>query len=93
MTEGIKDTGAKAVWFPSRGRVELRSEAIRSPGAGEIRVRALASGISQGTELLVLRGQVLPRLELDLPTLNGSYEFPIKFGYASVGEVTRLAPT
>lgn len=52
-----------------------------------MRVQALVSGISHGTELLVYRGQVPSGLPLDLPTLAGSYDFPIKFGYASVGRV------
>ena len=37
--------------------------------------------------MLVFRGQVPADLALDLPTLAGSYGFPIKFGYASVGQV------
>ena len=37
--------------------------------------------------MLVYRGNVPEELALDLPTLEGSYAFPIKFGYASVGRV------
>jgi 2-desacetyl-2-hydroxyethyl bacteriochlorophyllide A dehydrogenase len=37
--------------------------------------------------MLVYRGQVSPSLSLDLPTLAGSFAFPIKYGYASVGRV------
>jgi 2-desacetyl-2-hydroxyethyl bacteriochlorophyllide A dehydrogenase len=77
-----------SVWFPRAREVELREETLRAPGTGEIRVRALASGLSHGTEMLVFRGQVPPDLALDLPTLAGSYGFPIKFGYASVGVVS-----
>jgi 2-desacetyl-2-hydroxyethyl bacteriochlorophyllide A dehydrogenase len=52
-----------------------------------VRVQAIASGISHGTEMLVYRGQVPTALELDLPTLRGAFSFPIKYGYASVGLV------
>jgi len=52
-----------------------------------VRVAAIASAISHGTEMLVFRGQVPDGLELDLPTLRGSFAFPIKYGYASVGRV------
>jgi 2-desacetyl-2-hydroxyethyl bacteriochlorophyllide A dehydrogenase len=38
--------------------------------------------------MLVYRGQVPEDLGLDLPTLQGSFQFPIKYGYASVGQVT-----
>jgi 2-desacetyl-2-hydroxyethyl bacteriochlorophyllide A dehydrogenase len=78
---------ATGVWFPRQREVELREERLGRPGPGEIRVRAIASGLSHGTEMLVYRGQVPGDLELDLPTLRGSYGFPIKFGYASVGRV------
>ena len=55
--------------------------------AAWVRVRAALSAISHGTEMLVYRGQVPPELALDLPTLRGSFAFPIKYGYASVGRV------
>lgn len=81
---------ATSVWFPRAREVELREEILRGPGPGEIRVRAIASGLSHGTEMLVFRGQVPADLALDLPTLAGSYAFPIKFGYASVGRVVEV---
>jgi 2-desacetyl-2-hydroxyethyl bacteriochlorophyllide A dehydrogenase len=40
--------------------------------------------------MLVFRGEVPPDLALDLATLAGSYGFPIKFGYASVGGVVEV---
>jgi len=81
---------ATSVWFPRAREVELREETLRRPGPGEIRVRAIASGLSHGTEMLVFRGEVPADLALDLPTLAGSYAFPIKFGYASVGRVVEV---
>ncbi|MEP6694749.1 MAG: zinc-binding dehydrogenase [Chloroflexota bacterium] len=81
---------AASVWFPRARAVELREETVGGPGRGEIRVHAVASGLSHGTEMLVYRGQVPPDLPLDLPTLAGSYRFPIKFGYASVGRVVAV---
>src|SRR5205085_942005 len=50
-------------------------------------VEAIASAISHGTEMLVFRGQVPGDLQLDLPTLRGGFDFPIKYGYACVGRV------
>ncbi len=75
------------LWFPRPGRVELRREALPEVGPGEAMIRAIASAISQGTEMLVYRGQVPPDLALDLPTFRGSFAFPIKYGYACVGRV------
>jgi 2-desacetyl-2-hydroxyethyl bacteriochlorophyllide A dehydrogenase len=37
--------------------------------------------------MLVYRGEVPSDLPLDLPTLAGSFGFPIKYGYATVGRV------
>jgi 2-desacetyl-2-hydroxyethyl bacteriochlorophyllide A dehydrogenase len=78
---------ATAVWFPRAGVVELRREALPEVGPADVRVRAVVSALSQGTEMLVYRGQVPPDLALDLPTLRGGFGFPIKYGYASVGRV------
>jgi 2-desacetyl-2-hydroxyethyl bacteriochlorophyllide A dehydrogenase len=78
---------ATAVWFPAARTVELRDEPLPPPGANEVCIEAVVSAISHGTEMLVFRGQVPGGMELDLPTLRGSYGFPIKYGYACVGRV------
>jgi 2-desacetyl-2-hydroxyethyl bacteriochlorophyllide A dehydrogenase len=65
----------------------LREETVPSPGPGEVRVETIASAVSAGTEMLVYRGEVPQDLPLDLPTLQGSYAFPIKYGYAVTGRV------
>jgi 2-desacetyl-2-hydroxyethyl bacteriochlorophyllide A dehydrogenase len=78
---------ARALWFSAPRTAEFRPERVRPPGPGEVRVRAIASALSQGTEMLVYRGEVPADLPLDLPTLAGSFSFPIKYGYATVGRV------
>lgn len=78
---------AEAVWFDAPHSVDLRSEVVPLPEPHEIRVIALASAISHGTEMLVYRGQIPAGTTLDLPTLAGDYSFPIKYGYACVGRV------
>jgi 2-desacetyl-2-hydroxyethyl bacteriochlorophyllide A dehydrogenase len=79
-----------SVWFSSPRGLELRSETLPEVGAYDVRVEATASAISHGTEMLVFRGQVPDGLELDLPTLRGSFAFPIKYGYASAGRVVEI---
>jgi len=81
---------AAAVWFPRARSVELRTEQLSATGPDEVRVHAVLSAISHGTELLVYRGEVDPDLPLDLPTLAGGYGFPLKYGYASVGRVVAV---
>src|SRR4028119_35762 len=89
-TPGLVSPGeleARALWFTAPRTAEFRLESAPPPGAGEVRVRAVASALSQGTEMLVYRGEVPADLPLDLPTLAGSFGFPIKYGYATVGRV------
>jgi 2-desacetyl-2-hydroxyethyl bacteriochlorophyllide A dehydrogenase len=57
-----------------------------------VRIEATASAVSAGTEMLVYRGEVPQDLPLDLPTLEGSYAFPIKYGYAAAGRVLDTGP-
>ncbi len=83
---------ARSLWFVAPRAAELRPTDVPPPGPGEVRVRALASAVSAGTEMLVYRGQVPKDLPLDLPTLVGSYGYPIKYGYAAVGRVLDTGP-
>ena len=57
-----------------------------------MRIETTASAVSAGTEMLVYRGEVPRELPLDLPTLEGSYAFPIKYGYAAAGRVLDTGP-
>ena len=75
------------MWFPRARTVELRSESAAVLGPADVRVRAIVSALSHGTEMLVYRGEAPRDLSLDLPALAGSYAFPIKFGYANAGQV------
>lgn len=79
-----------AVWFTSAKHVAIQGEGIPAPGPDEVRIRTIASAISQGTEMLVYRGQVPTGLALDLPSLRGGFGFPIKYGYASVGQIVEV---
>ncbi len=83
---------ARALWFAGRRRAELRPDEAPAPGPGEVRVRAVYSAVSHGTEMLVYRGEVPEDLPLDLPTLAGGFGFPIKHGYASAGRVLDTGP-
>lgn len=79
-----------AVWFPAAGVVEIRTEPPQPLGPADVRVRAIASGLSAGSELLVYRGLAPSDLPPDLPTVEGDFRLPIKFGYASVGTVVEV---
>ena len=80
---------SEALWYVAPGRAELRPAETSAPGPGDITVRALASGISRGTERLILAGRV-PRSEFQrmrCPMQEGDFPFPVKYGYALVGTV------
>lgn len=78
-----------AVVFEAPRRVSVREEAVAGPAAGEVMVRTEVSGVSAGTELLIYRGEAPAELAADesLPALAGDLRFPLKYGYAAVGEV------
>jgi threonine dehydrogenase-like Zn-dependent dehydrogenase len=74
-----------ALWCVGPSKAELH------PGKkGEgVAVETLYSGISRGTERLVFEGRV-PASEvkrMSTPTQEGSFDFPVKFGYCAVGRV------
>jgi threonine dehydrogenase-like Zn-dependent dehydrogenase len=80
---------ARAFWVTAPGKGEIRTAPLPPPGAGEVLVRALASGISRGTEALVFEGRVPPSqyAAMRAPFQEGEFPAPVKYGYASVGVV------
>jgi len=87
-------TVARAFWVVEPGRGEIRDAALPAPGPGEVRVRALHSGVSRGTEALVFRGDVPAGqyAAMRAPHQEGDFPAPVKYGYLSVGVVEEGAP-
>ena len=85
----MPDRTTKALWYVGAGRAEIRDEPLVEPGPGEVRVRALYSAISRGTERLVQAGRVPPGEfeRMRGPFMAGTFPFPVKYGYAMVGWV------
>ncbi len=80
---------ARALWYAKPGVVELRTAPLAPPGPDEARVRTLFSGISRGTERLILNGKV-PQSEwqrMRAPMQQGGFPFPVKYGYCATGVV------
>jgi 2-desacetyl-2-hydroxyethyl bacteriochlorophyllide A dehydrogenase len=75
---------AQELWFTGPGQVEIRAAPVPRPQAGQLLVRAVASGISQGTELLLYRGEGPTLFD---PSLGTSGTYPCRYGYAWVGVV------
>lgn len=57
--------------------------------ANEVVVETQVSAINAGTELLIYRGDAPPDRPADetIDTLDGDLSFPVRYGYAAVGEV------
>lgn len=83
---------AHALWFVAPRHAELREEEVPEPGANEVTVRALASLVSAGTEMLVYRGEAPRDADLVVETARGSFALPAKYAYQVVGEVVRSGP-
>ena len=82
---------ARAFWVMSPRRGEIRTQPLPALQPGEAAVRAVASGISRGTESLVFRGEV-PQSEWErmrCPFQGGAFPMPVKYGYSMVGVVER----
>ncbi len=85
---------ALAFWVREPGEGEIRPVRLPEPGAGDVAVRTLRSGISRGTETLVFRGRV-PESQyaaMRAPFQEGDFPGPVKYGYLSVGVVEQGPP-
>jgi threonine dehydrogenase-like Zn-dependent dehydrogenase len=80
---------ATALWYVAPGQVTLRPDELPAVAPGFARVRTLFSGISRGTERLVLNGRVpeAERGRMRAPLQQGDLPFPVKYGYCAVGIV------
>ena len=87
----LRDDGAIAFWATGPGVGELRTAVLPEVVPGEVLVRTLFTGVSRGTEALVIRGEV-PESEWERmrsPFQDGDFSFPVKYGYLNVGVVER----
>lgn len=82
-------TIARAIWYTKQGVAEIRAAPLPPLKPGEARVRTLFSGISRGTERLVLAGGVGKSEweRMRAPLQEGQFPFPVKYGYCAVGVV------
>ena len=79
----------KTLYFTALRQVEMREETLPAPGADEVLVETICSAISAGTEMLVYQGRFPRDLEADsiISSLRGSFNYPVAYGYASVGVI------
>jgi threonine dehydrogenase-like Zn-dependent dehydrogenase len=80
---------SRALWYVRPGVAELRQAPLPALEPGKVQVRTLYSGVSRGTERLVLSGLVPEheRERMRAPLQEGNFPFPVKYGYCAVGVV------
>ena len=79
----------RALWYEAPGKVALRATSLPDVTPGHARIRTLFTGVSRGTERLVLNGNI-PSSEwatMRAPLQEGDFPFPVKYGYSAVGTV------
>jgi 2-desacetyl-2-hydroxyethyl bacteriochlorophyllide A dehydrogenase len=78
-----------SLYFTAPGQAEIRQEALAQPGEGQALVQVLLSAISPGSELLIYRGQFPKDIPIDagIAALSGDFNYPLKYGYATIGRV------
>jgi 2-desacetyl-2-hydroxyethyl bacteriochlorophyllide A dehydrogenase len=88
----VQPQKAQQLWFTKPFAVAVREQFLPMPAAGELLVKTLCSAISAGTEMLVYRGQIPGAMTLDagLDSLQGAADYPLQYGYASVGLVQQI---
>jgi 2-desacetyl-2-hydroxyethyl bacteriochlorophyllide A dehydrogenase len=90
---------ARAAVLTGPRAIEVREVEVAAPGEGEVRIAALYSGISAGTEMNVYRGlapmwkqRIDPETHLFMPSDRPEWTYPLAYGYANVGRVVEVGP-
>jgi 2-desacetyl-2-hydroxyethyl bacteriochlorophyllide A dehydrogenase len=84
----MQQDDVRALWYVAPGEAALRPGRLERV-EGDVVIRARWSGVSRGTERLVMQGEV-PETEYErmrCPGQEGAFPFPVKYGYALVGDV------
>ena len=83
----------RCLYFTGPSEASIKSTSVQ-PTDEEVLVETRVSGISAGTELLIYRGDAPTDLPADetLEALSGDLSFPLRYGYAAVGDVIDAGP-
>lgn len=87
-----KNPRIEQLWFTGIEQVEVREQLASDLCADELLIAVECSAISAGTEMLVYRGQIPNEMALDanISALQNQQQYPLQYGYASVGIVISL---
>jgi 2-desacetyl-2-hydroxyethyl bacteriochlorophyllide A dehydrogenase len=82
----------QTLYFTGPHQVAIERKPLSQPSFGQILVKTIISAISPGTEALIYRGLAPADLAKDdgISALAGDFSFPLKYGYAAVGQVLEV---
>jgi 2-desacetyl-2-hydroxyethyl bacteriochlorophyllide A dehydrogenase len=81
----------KKVYFTAPRQVEVRRSSLTPLSQGQVLVETICSAISPGTEMLLYRGQFPKDLSDAHDSLSSDLGYPMPYGYACVGRVTKIS--
>ena len=82
----------RSIIFKAPFEIEIAEETVPGPGPAEVLVETKFSAVSHGTEMLVYRGLFPDDMAVDetIPGLKRPLHYPLKYGYAAIGEVIEV---
>ena len=82
----------RSIIFMAPLEIEIAEEAVPGVGAAEVLVETKFSAISHGTEMLLYHGLFPGDMAVDetIPGFQRPLCYPLKYGYATVGEVIEV---
>jgi len=81
----------KSLYFTAPEKVEIRQSSLPPLAPGQLLVETICSAISPGTEMLVYRCQFPQNLADTNDAFSSNLSYPISYGYACVGKVTKIS--
>jgi 2-desacetyl-2-hydroxyethyl bacteriochlorophyllide A dehydrogenase len=81
----------KSLYFTAPRQVEIRQTSLPPLAPGQMLVETICSAISPGTEMLVYRGHFPKGLADTKDALSSDLTYPMSYGYACVGKVTKIS--
>jgi 2-desacetyl-2-hydroxyethyl bacteriochlorophyllide A dehydrogenase len=79
----------QSIIFAAPFEIDIAEEILPEPAATEVLIQTRFSAVSHGTEMLIYRGLFPADTIADetIPELRHSLSYPMKYGYAAVGNV------
>jgi 2-desacetyl-2-hydroxyethyl bacteriochlorophyllide A dehydrogenase len=79
----------QSLLFKAPFEIDIVEEELPEPAAAEVLIQTRFSAVSHGTEMLVYRGlfPVDTAVDETIPELRRPLRYPLKYGYAAVGEI------